>query len=100
MHAQRTNVMKCYFAYYIVTINILAGILFSLDKLLARAGRRRIPELLLHFLEALGGCFATTFLMTLIRHKNRKFSYYGWTYFLLALWIFGAGIIYFINITN
>ena len=72
---------------YLLCINLFAGILFAYDKRAAIGHRRRIPERLLHLLELLGGVFATLLLMFVLRHKNRKFSFYVLTYIILAAWI-------------
>ncbi|MHB9140956.1 MAG: DUF1294 domain-containing protein [Paludibacter sp.] len=70
---------------YFLSINLLSGIVFFIDKKKAINGSRRIPEFTLHLLELFGGVFANVFLMYAIRHKNRKFSYWVWT------WILGIG---------
>jgi len=72
---------------YLLSINLLSGLVFSIDKNAAKKGRRRIPERTLHLLEILGGVFANIFLMFTIRHKNRKFSYWGWTMLVLIGWV-------------
>jgi uncharacterized membrane protein YsdA (DUF1294 family) len=71
---------------YFVIINILSGVAFSIDKNAARKGRKRIPERTLHLLEVLGGVFANTVLMYTLRHKNRKLSYWVWTWLVLIAW--------------
>jgi len=70
---------------YLVIINLVSGFVFSIDKNAAIKGRRRIPERTLHVLELLGGVFANLILMYTLRHKNRKFSYWVWT------WVIGIG---------
>jgi len=70
---------------YLVIINLVSGFVFSIDKNAAIKGRRRIPERTLHVLELLGGIFANLILMYTLRHKNRKFSYWVWT------WVIGIG---------
>jgi len=72
---------------YLLSINLLSGLVFSIDKNAAKKGRRRIPERTLHLLEILGGVFANIFLMFTIRHRNRKFSYWGWTMLVLIGWV-------------
>lgn len=74
------------FAIYMLFINFVSGILFAYDKQLAKKNRRRIPEITLHIIELLGGVFVNIMLMYSIRHKNRKFSYYGFTWLVMFLW--------------
>jgi uncharacterized membrane protein YsdA (DUF1294 family) len=73
--------------YYVGTINFLSAIIFAYDKHAAIKGRSRVPERTLHFLELLGGVFANILLMYMLRHKNRKFSYWMWTWLVLIGWI-------------
>ena len=72
---------------YLLAVNLVASIFFISDKQRALHGRRRIPELVLHLLEALGGVFLVIPLMYIIRHKNRKISYFIITYLLFFAWI-------------
>ena len=73
------------FAIYLLIINFASGILFAYDKHAAKKNRWRIPEITLHIFELLGGVFAIVLLMYTLRHKNRKFSYWLWT------WLIGFG---------
>ena len=75
------------FAIYMLFINFLSGILFAYDKQVAKKNRRRIPEITLHIFEFLGGVFANFMLMYTLRHKNRKFSYYWFTWLVMILWL-------------
>jgi uncharacterized membrane protein YsdA (DUF1294 family) len=68
-------------------INFLSGMIFAYDKKAAIKGRHRIPEKTLHILEILGGVFANILLMYILRHKNRKFSYWIWTWLALIGWL-------------
>jgi len=72
---------------YLVIINLASGLVFAYDKYLSTVNRRRIPEKTLHAMEILGGVFANLILMYTIRHKNRKFSYWIWTWLVLIMWI-------------
>lgn len=72
---------------YLIIVNLLAGVVFAYDKHCARSHRWRVPEAMLHLLELLGGVPVILILMYIIRHKNRKFSYFVVTYLILALWI-------------
>jgi len=82
------------FAVYFICINIVSGIVFAYDKSAAARKRQRIPELTLHFLELLGGAFVNLVLMYTLRHKNRKFTYWVWT------WILGIGWVIFLKYFN
>ena len=78
---------------YLVIVNVATAALFTYDKVAARRGKRRIPELILHGFELAGGVFSVVVLMYVINHKSRKMSYYLKTYMLLFLW---AAAIWFI----
>ena len=72
---------------YLAFISLISGFVFSIDKNAAIKGRRRIPERTLHILEMLGGVFANLLLMYTLHHKNRKFSYWIWTWLVLIGWV-------------
>ena len=72
---------------YLFFINLLSGIIFAFDKNAAIKEHRRIQELTLHILELLGGVFVNLLLMYSLHHKNRKFSYYIWTWLVGIVWI-------------
>lgn len=74
--------------YYIVAVNLAAAILFVSDKRKASRSKRRVPESRLHLFEFLGGAFLILPLIYLIRHKNRKASYFLYTWAALILWVF------------
>ena len=78
---------------YLVIVNVATAALFTYDKVVARRGKRRIPELILHGFELAGGVFSVVVLMYVINHKSRKMSYYLKTYLFLILW---AAAIWFI----
>lgn len=73
--------------YYLLVISIVAAITFAIDKRRARKQLRRVPENVLHVMELLGGVFIIIPMMYLIRHKNRKKSYFLITYLILAVWL-------------
>lgn len=72
---------------YLLFINLLSGIVFAFDKNAAIKKHRRIPEQTLHLFELFGGVFANILLMYTLRHKNRKFSYWVWTWGIMIGWI-------------
>ncbi|MBO7133975.1 MAG: DUF1294 domain-containing protein [Bacteroidales bacterium] len=77
---------------YLIVINVLASILFCVDKRRATKDKRRIPESILHLFELVGGIFTIIFLMFIIRHKNQKMSYKLVSFVILALWIFFSAV--------
>lgn len=73
---------------YFLVVNLMFVVLFILDKSRAKRNlKKRIPEKKLHSLEALGGVFLGIVLMYVMRHKNKKKSYYLKTYLILLIWI-------------
>lgn len=75
-----------WFYIYLALMNFAGGIVFFLDKQAAVKGKERTPERTLHLLEMLGGGFAILLFMYIIRHKNRKPSYFLWTWASVAWW--------------
>ena len=71
---------------YLAIVNVATAALFTYDKVAARRGKRRIPELSLHGFELAGGVFSVVVLMYVINHKSRKMSYYLKTYLFLIFW--------------
>ncbi len=86
------KIITIYFAF----INLLSGFIFAYDKNADIRGRRRIPERTLHLLEVLGGVFANLLLMYSLRHKNRKFSYWVWTWLVIIGWLSNVYIFLFV----
>lgn len=72
---------------YLIIINLISGTLFAYDKRAAIKGLRRTPERFLHLLEILGGVFTILALIYTLRHKNKKVSYWLWTWFIAINWI-------------
>jgi len=87
--------LQDYLLYYLLIINVVGGIVFWSDKQKAEKNKYRIPEKTLHIFELLGSVFFILFLMYFARHKNRKSSYYLWTYLFMAVWL---GLLYLIYI--
>ena len=70
-------------AIYLILINIISALIFIKDKNAATSTKnkvRRIPEKNLHLLETVGGVFSIVLLIYIIRHKNKKISYFSITY--------------------
>ena len=61
-----------YFVIYLVVINIIAFVLYGLDKFKARRHGWRIPEALLLLVAAIGGSLGSGMAMLAFRHKTRK----------------------------
>ena len=51
---------------YLMTINVVGGIVFCADKLLSIKGGKRVPERTLHVCEMMGGAFLMMPLMYVI----------------------------------
>jgi uncharacterized membrane protein YsdA (DUF1294 family) len=67
---------------------VLSLVTFSVhvtDKGQAKAGGGRVPEALLHGLEALGGWPGAFIAQRVVRHKNAKFSYQVWFWVIVAM---------------
>src|SRR5688572_21336197 len=56
-------------AAWLVASNLVAFAYYGYDKMQARAGRSRVPEVVLHGLAFLGGTFGAYLGMVLFRHK-------------------------------
>lgn len=74
-------------------VNTFGVLFFSFDKFAAIKNKSRISEKILHIFEILGGIFTILILMYIIRHKNKKFSYYSISWLVFTAWIF---LIYFV----
>lgn len=57
---------------YFIVINVFALIMYGIDKLAAKLGVRRIPEIVLLNISLLGGMFGAILGMVIFRHKIRK----------------------------
>ena len=71
---------------YLLIINAIAVLIFAIDKASSRKQGQRVPEKLLHLLELAGGVFGISATMFIIRHKNKKRSYFLRTFLILTLW--------------
>ncbi len=76
-----------YFLYYLLVINILSVIVFYLDKRKAINKKYRTAETKLHLLELIGGVFIILPMLYIIRHKNRKSSYFSLTFLIIIIWM-------------
>ena len=60
---------------YLVSINLLALVLFGLDKSKAKRGNRRISEKALLGISLIGGAIGGLLGMLAFRHKTKKLSF-------------------------
>ena len=63
------------FRYYLIIINLLAIILFAVDKFKAKHGLWRIPEKVLFLISFIGGSIGTLIGMYLFHHKTKHLSF-------------------------
>lgn len=71
---------------YLALVNLVGGFALVADKIAAVRHQRRVPEIRLHMLELFGAIPIMLLLMYLIRHKNRKTSYFLISWTIMALW--------------
>lgn len=72
---------------YLLIIGVIGIIFLRTDKYKATHEKWRIKERTLHILEFLGGVFLMLPAMYIIRHKNKKASFYVITYAALLVWL-------------
>ncbi len=63
------------FRYYLIIINLLAIILFAVDKFKAKHGLWRIPEKVLFLISFIGGSIGALIGMYLFHHKTKHLSF-------------------------
>jgi len=88
-------VQKVILAYFIF-INVVAFIVYWIDKLLAKSSKRRISENELHTFALLGGFLGATLSMYIFRHKVSKSSFLIVHIVIILLWI-AAFVYYFFD---
>ncbi|WP_418937881.1 DUF1294 domain-containing protein [Leyella stercorea] len=71
------NTLHSYLAYYLLTINTVAFIMYGIDKYKAKKAKWRIPETTLLLLAVLGGSIGAWMGMKVWHHKtmHKKFKY-------------------------
>lgn len=74
--------------YYLAAINLIAFLVFGIDKYKAVRHRWRIRESVLILLAATGGAAGALLGMLVFRHKIRKPKFYLGVPALLILWVF------------
>lgn len=75
----------------LLAANALAFLVYGIDKVLAKAGRRRVPEAHLILLGGLSGGVGAWLAVTLFRHKTRKRAFRIWLALATAVGIAGWG---------
>lgn len=75
----------------LVSVNVVALLLYGFDKRQAIVGGTRIPEAALHIVALLGGSPGALLGQELFRHKTRK---YAFRLALLAIFLLQAGLVY------
>ena len=72
--------------WYILCINILAFVLYGLDKWLAIKGFMRISEWTLLTISVFGGCYLALISMYLFHHKTKKMKFKIINIMAILLW--------------
>ena len=60
---------------YIVSINVIAFVLYGYDKMISNTDKTRVPEVVLHLVSLVGGSLAALFAQNLFRHKINKYKF-------------------------
>lgn len=81
------------FCYYLVSINIIAAIVYGIDKWKAKHQKWRIPEASLLCLAMAGGALGAYIGMQLFHHKTKHKKFIFLVPLFLLLWL--VGLIYF-----
>jgi len=77
-----------WWAWYLVTVNLVTFFAFGLDKARSRReGLRRTPEATLWLLMLVGGSVGALFAMNYFRHKTKKLSFQAVAALILMLQI-------------
>ena len=71
---------------YLIIINIIAFIVYAVDKYKAINKKRRISEMTLYIIGFIGGFLGSILAMILFRHKTRKFRFWFLNILYMILW--------------
>ena len=71
-----------------IIFNIISFAVYGIDKLLARAGKKRISERTLLMIAIAGGSVGAVFAQKLFRHKTQKFRYILWIILVIQFILF------------
>ena len=64
-----------YFGIYLLIVNLIAFIVWCMDKYFAKAGKRRISEKMLFVWALIGGSIGSLTAMNTVRHKTRHWYF-------------------------
>ena len=81
---------------YFIFINTAAFVVYWVDKVLAKHGKRRISERELHTFALLGGFLGASLSMYIFRHKVSKSSFLLIHIVIILLWI--VGMVYYFTV--
>ena len=73
--------------WYLVGINILAFLIYGLDKYLAVKNKYRVSEHSLFILSIFGGSFGSLLGMKVFHHKTKKKLFWIINILLLIIWV-------------
>ncbi len=73
--------------WYLIGINIVAFIIYGIDKYLAVKNKYRISEYSLFILSVFGGAIGAILGMKVFHHKTRKLSFWIVNIILLIIWV-------------
>lgn len=83
MGCSQCKIMLC----YLVGINLIAFVVYGVDKWKAKHKKWRVPEHTLLLLAFVGGCVGAAVGMGLFHHKTRKFKFRLCIPLALVLWL-------------
>ena len=86
------------FISYVVSVNSVTFIYYALDKLLAIYNRIRIPEVVLHVMELVGGSPMALVAQQLLWHKSTKRAYQIVFWLIVTLQIFVVYVLFYTDI--
>lgn len=99
-----TAVLIWYFGYpinewqsWLIAISAVSFLVFGYDKMMARGGRRRIPEQVLLVLTLIGGTAGSAIGMILFHHKTRKTSFLTRAFIIIVVQVAGLALFYIIR---
>ena len=83
-----------FYLVWVLSLTVTTFMLFGLDKSLAVANQKRVPEIVLHLFTLLGGFVGQTVGRTIFRHKISSQKRLVFNVVLLLAVVLHAGIIY------
>ncbi len=70
-----SEIMRIYILYYLLSINVIAFLIYGIDKLKAKKGKWRISEATLLLLAILGGSIGALLGIKVWHHKGKLLPY-------------------------